>query len=186
MNIITYFSNVVTGRFGHYNDARDRFINYVWYEVEKYPEPIKAFYRNLCKSIIFIVEELIGPQKGNKRLIKIDPLKISKKKINTIFGYTLATLVSVYLKINNNSKSEILKSYEDIAKSKLENTALFKQIMKAQKVDVTTFAYDYYNFITKDILGLSSNEILEWIYIAPILTSAYLSFIEGFKEDINL
>jgi hypothetical protein len=100
MGIFTYIGNVVTGRFAHWNDANNQRINEMWERSQHFPEDIKIPFQDFISSCSLLMNYLLGPDQGCKRLIKKDPLRITRQQFRSIHAIILEAFVGMFLKLN--------------------------------------------------------------------------------------
>ncbi len=100
MGIFTYIGNVVTRRFVHWNDANNQTIAELWERSNRFPEPIKILFQDFIVSCTSLMEVLLGPDKGRQRLIKKDPLRITRQQFARLHAIVLESLAGMFLQLN--------------------------------------------------------------------------------------
>jgi len=107
MGIFTYFGNVVTGRIAHWNDTNKQIVTDLWERAEQFPEPAKLIFLKFIGSSMYLVEELLGPHKGRKRLIRKDLRRVSRRQFADLYAILLESHVGMYLHVNRPSLSDL-------------------------------------------------------------------------------
>jgi hypothetical protein len=100
MRILTYIGNVVTGRFAHWNSANNDTIVDLWERCNEFPEAIKIAFQEFIASSSSLMDVLLGPDRGRKRLVNKDPLRITRKQFARMHAVILECLAGVFIKLN--------------------------------------------------------------------------------------
>ena len=184
MNPFTYVSNVITGRFGHFNTAREQFYEIIMKSIKDFPKSPKLFYAQMFPYANHIVEHLIGPSKGNKRILKIDPLKISQQNIVNLYLHTYYLLTCIYTKINSSDKESVIQSYNKLFNADIGNAKLLLKLHSKSDFDLTQIVPDWFRQ-AKNEVGVDTGNVLDWCLLTPHIMFAYTSFIERINESLN-
>lgn len=100
MGILTYIGNVLTGRFAHWNDANNQTIADLWERSNGFPDSLKIPFQDFIVSSSSLMDVLLGPDKGRKRLIKKDPLRITRQQFSRMHAVILESLAGMFIQIN--------------------------------------------------------------------------------------
>jgi len=100
MRVFTYIGNVVTGRFAHWNDANNQTIAEMWERSQHFPEHIKIPFQDFIICCTLLMDDLLGPDKGRQRLIKKDPLRITRQQFVRIQAIMLEAFSGMFLQLN--------------------------------------------------------------------------------------
>ncbi len=100
MGILTYVGNVVTGRVAHWNDANNQTIADLWERTNDFPDPLKISFRAFIVASSSLMDVLLSPDKGRKRLIKRDPLRIARQQFARMHAVILECLAGMFIQLN--------------------------------------------------------------------------------------
>ena len=103
MRAFTYIGNVITGRFAHWNDANNQTIAEMWERSEQFPEHIKIPIQDFIVCCTSLMDVLLGPDKGRQRLIRKDPLRITRQQFARIHAIMLEAWSGIFLQANPSS-----------------------------------------------------------------------------------
>jgi hypothetical protein len=136
MGVLNYIGNVISGRLVHWNDENKRLIAELWERSNEFPEPIKSAFQDFIVTCSSLMDILLGPNRGHQRLIKKDPLQITRPQYARIQAITLECLVGMFLQLNPSVADSFKEALQILTGRDLDQSSTFQLTQSMKEPDV--------------------------------------------------
>lgn len=184
--MITWISNVVTGRYQHWNDTNNTYISFLLERSKEFPPAIEPLFTQFTLSSYTVVDFLVGPDKGSKRIIKIDPKTITSEQFRLLHNLNIWTFVALFGRQNPQLRDSFYAACRDfIGLEEVENgRSLTQTAIEMEEIDISKVCLTLYPEITC-ILKIRSKSIFDELMLTPLFTAVYSGAVEAYKKEIE-
>ena len=182
--MITWLSNVVTGRFRHWNDANNTHISALFERSKEFPPAIESLLTQFTIASYIVVDSLFGPDKGNKRIIKIDSKNITAEQFRSLHNLNIWTFVALFGLQNPQIRDSVFAACEDFIGVGENERRMIQSVSEMEEIDVGRVCSTLYPQITKT-LGIQGEGVLDCFMLSPLISTAYSGAMDRYKIEIE-
>jgi hypothetical protein len=125
--MIRWLSNVLRGRYRHWNDANHRNFAVIWQRAELLSQQNRSVFQEFLVSSLTLVDLLLGPDKGHDRLLHRDPLSISPEQFVRLHYIHLAGMAGLFAAVNPNLQESLKAGVQLLANNDKGAVSLFEE-----------------------------------------------------------
>lgn len=179
--MITWLWNVISGRLKHWNEANNAYVSDLLERAKAFPPAIEALFVQFTAASYIVVDSLVGPSRGGRRIIKKDCRTISRTQYAALHHLNLWAFVASFGVLNPQFRESIFAACRDFVGITDPETKVVQKILRYEKLDVGKICSDLWPEIT-DILGYRSDGVLEWFLLVPPFSAGFVKAMEKWKE----
>lgn len=184
--MLNKLSNILTGRNRHWQVANKSYTDALWERSQNFPPAIASLLKNFTGASYFLVEELLGPEQGSKRLIKIDPLEITSDQFQSIHNLNIWSFVSLFCNLNPLHKDSIILAcvtFIGLRENERQMAYDFDLMGVAEPTDIGQVCSRLHKELM-NVLGIQNPGLLDWYLMTPTYSYVFKRALEIHKQDI--
>lgn len=182
--MITWLSNVFTGRFRHWNEANNSYVSALVERAKQFPPAIEPLFTELTAASYVVVDSLVGPDKGSKRIIKKDPKDITAEQFRSLHNLNIWTFVALFGLQNPQFRDSFFAACKDFIGIQENEKRMAHHVLEMHEIDVGKICSTLFPEITK-ILGHQDEGFLDWFMLTPSFSIAYSQALEAYKQAME-
>lgn len=153
MGVFTYVGNVITGRLAHWNDANNRSIADLWERCAEFPDGLRIPFQNFVVSSASLMDALLGPHEGRDRLIKKDPLRITRRQFTQMHELILESFAGVFVQINPSLSESFKRAIAVLTGRSPNDLRIFQHIQGMEQLNL----YAVGSAVWKEIVSIAES-----------------------------
>jgi hypothetical protein len=181
--MITWFSNVISGRFRHWNDTNNAYVSALVERAQQFPPAIEPLFIQLTAASYVVVDSLVGPDQGRKRIIKKDSKQITAEQFRSLHHLNIWTFMALFGYQNPQFRDSFFAACKDFIGIQENEKRVAQAVLQMEKLDVATICSALFPEITR-VLDYEGGSILDWLLLTPSFSLAYSQAVEAYKDAI--
>lgn len=182
--MITWLSNVITGRFQHWNEANNTYISVLYARTKQFPPAIEPLLFHFIVGSLVLVEWLVGPDKGRKRIIKKDANTISAQQFQSLHNLNIWTFMALFGHQNPEFHDSFFAACEDFIGIHENEALLLKLILQMKQIDAVELYSAQFAEVSKILDYRNDMDPRELYAFSCLAATAYSDAIQGHKEAL--
>lgn len=182
--MITWLSNVVTGRFKHWNEANTSYVTELVERAKAFPPAIAPLFVQFTAASHAVIDSLLGPDKGRKRIIKIDPLRIKPEQFQALHHLNLWTFVALFVQQNPQFRDSFFAACEDYVGIQDREKRITQFVLEMKSMDIGKLCSQLFPEIAA-IIHYQGEHFPNWVLLTPLVATAYSEAMEAYKNAMR-
>ena len=182
--MINWISNVLSGRYRHWNDENNTYVNDLVERAKQFPPAIKPLFTNFTMASYGVVESLIGPDQGRHKIIKKDSKKINGQQFQSLHHLNIWAFISIFCHQNPKFRDSFFTACQDFIGMQENERELTEKVLGMEELDVGEVCSILFPRVSK-ILEYESGDLLDWYKLTPYFSSAYTQALEAYKQTMT-
>ena len=183
--MIRYISNVLSGRFRHWNDANNPHVSVLFERAKALPSSLQPLFAGFTVASHCLVIELLGPSKGNKRIIKIDPKDVTSEQFRSLHHLNIWTFAGMFVQQNPGFLETILLACKDFIGVRDNENVLVQYIAKMEKFDLGKVSSALLKEIG-EILHCDTVDPRAIYFLTVNISIIYEEVMERYQQELGL
>lgn len=184
-NMITWASNVLNGRLRHWNEANNNYVSALAERAKRLPAGIEPLLFGLIAASYNLVNYLVGPDRGTKRIIKKDPNDITAEQFQALHHLNIWTFVALFRRQNPHFPNSFSDACTELIGIRKSDLAIAEYIAQMKAIDGDEFfelCSKHFAEIAK-ILDYKDWDFRDCYMFASLFAVAYSDAIKSYKES---
>lgn len=180
--MLTWPYCLITGRLQHWVKENNSYVAILEEFAKTYPPAIEKLFLNFTASSYIVVNLLVGPESGRKRIIKKDVLEITGEQFEAIHTLIIWAFVALFVYQNPRLKDSHLEACETFLGFSEE--AIVKYVLQMDEINGSSM-YSLGSHLFSEIAKILDYQDVSFsgqYLFATIFMAAYSSAMEDYRE----
>jgi hypothetical protein len=182
--MITMLSNVLTGRFRYWNENCNKYFAILYGRADHFPPAISPLFKRCTAASYELIDVLVGPDHGKKRIFDIDPKDISMNQYKEMTHYCIWFFV-LFLSRNVRDISEpFIDACTDFI-GEGHRDKLRSQILDVEKPNPEQLVRD----LSSDLAQMANigtrRDLMDWVKVMIHVRYAQEAAWQGYITDVS-
>ena len=182
--MITWLSNILSGRYRHWNKANNIYLNTLVARAKQFPPAIAPLFFQFTAASSIVVDLLVGPDQGSKKIIKKDPKEITAEQFWSLHHLNIWTFVAVFGRQNPQFRDPLFMASEDFVGIQENEKRIAQFVLQMEGIDAGKICSTLFLEIAK-ILEYESEGFLDWYMLTPCFSIGYSHAMKKYKETLS-